>query len=212
MKGQVVADSPFCRLPRLLALLLAVLVGLAAATAQGGKFNEALNVGDAAPVFGELTGIDDQPHGLAEYDSARIVVLVFTSNRCPVATAYQDRLKAIQEEYADERLQVVAVNVGRGAAESLPKMKERAAAAGFNFPYLLDAERHVARAYGVTATPQVFLLDAQRNVAYMGRIDDATEEREVKRRFLLDAIRAVLAGERPEVIETRPVGCAIETQ
>jgi peroxiredoxin len=189
-----------------------VVFGLTAATAHGGKFNEVLDVGDAAPPLGDLIGIDDQPHGLVEYDSARIVILVFTSNRCPVATAYQDRLKATQEEYADEEVQVVAVNVGRGAAESLPKMKERAAAAGFNFPYLLDAERHVARAYGVTATPQVFLLDAQRNVAYMGRIDDAAEERDVKRRFLLDAIRAVLAGERPEVSETRPVGCAVETQ
>jgi peroxiredoxin len=207
MKGREVGDAPMCR--RVCQLVLTL--WLAASSAQAGKFNEVLSVGDAAPDFRELAGVDGQPHGLADYDSAQLVVLVFTSNRCPVAMEYQERLKAIQEEHVEEGVQVVAVNVGRGTAESLPKMKERVAAAGFNFPYLRDAERHVARAYGVTATPQVFLLDAARTVAYMGRIDDAVDERHVKRQFLVDAIRTVLSGERPDVVETRPVGCAIET-
>jgi peroxiredoxin len=182
---------------------------LLAPGAHAGKFNEVLSAGDPAPDFSGLAGTDGMPHGLADYAGARLVVLVFTSNRCPVARAYGERLNAIQQERAGD-VQVVAVNVGRGAAETLEKMKARADEAALAFPYLRDAELSVARAYGVTATPQVFLLAPDRTIAYMGRIDDATDAGQVTRPYLARAIEALLAGQRPETVETRPVGCAVD--
>ena len=54
------------------------------------------------------------------------------------------------------------------------------------------------------------VLDQQRRVAYMGKIDDHLDESKVSERFLRDAVDALLAGKQPEVGETRQVGCDIE--
>ena len=61
-----------------------------------GKIAE-LKIGDAAPVWSDLPGTDDQKHGLADYKDAKLLVVVFTCNHCPVARAYRgpaDRLGA----------------------------------------------------------------------------------------------------------------------
>ena len=190
-----------------LSLTLALL--LVGASAQAGKFNEVLSAGDPAPDFSGLVGVDDREHGLATYKDASVIVLLFTANHCPVAKAYDARLVALATEYKDKGVQVIAVSVSKLEADKLPKMKERAQAAGFNFPYLYDESQDSARAYGASATPHVFVLDGQRKIAYMGRIDDDINEGRIKKRYLRDAVNAVLAGGPPEAQETRPVGCPI---
>ena len=59
-------------------------------------------------------------------------------------------------------------------------------------------------------TPQVFVLDRNRNIAYMGRFDDNMEPDMVKRKFAENAVRALLSGKQPEPSETRATGCGIE--
>ena len=59
-------------------------------------------------------------------------------------------------------------------------------------------------------TPQVFVLDQKRRVAYMGKIDDHLEETKITERFLQLAVDALLAGQAPDVAETRQIGCEID--
>jgi peroxiredoxin len=166
-------------------------------------------IGDPAPDFDNLTGTDDQSHSLSDYRQAKAMVIVFTCNRCPVAQAYEDRLVKIADDYKDKGVQLVAINVNNDEDDKLPAMKQRAAAKGFNFPYLYDPSQASARAYGATVTPHVFLLDQSHTVAYMGAIDDNQDASQVSQNYLRDALDAVLTGDQPAVNTTQQFGCGI---
>ncbi|HUY92218.1 MAG TPA: thioredoxin family protein [Pirellulales bacterium] len=188
------------------ALILLALPGVG----RAGKFNRALNIGDQAPNWSGLEGIDGRRRGLADFADARLVVLVFTCNHCPVATANQGRLIALQKDFAARGVQLVALCSNPGDEDDLPAMKERAETAGFNFPYLRDADQAAAHAYGATKTPTALVLDGDRKVRYMGAIDDHWQDAaEVERDYLRDAVEALLAGQQVPIRETRPQGCEI---
>lgn len=174
------------------------------------KFNKVLDIGKPAPAWSELLGVDDKRHGLADLKDAKLVVVVFACNHCPVVKTYERRLIRFVDDYRDKGVEFVAISVSRQASDQLPQMKNRASDSGFNFPYLIDPSQKIARSYGATHTPHVFVLDQQRRIAYMGKIDDHLDESKVTERFLRDAVDALLAGKQPEVAETRQVGCDIE--
>ena len=153
-------------------------------------------IGAAAPDFSGIVGIDDKPHGLADFKDAKLVVLVFTCNHCPVAQAYEDRLVALQKDYRPKGVQVVAVNVNNMPADRLDEMKKRAKQMEFNFPYLYDSTQKIGHDYHATVTPHVFVLDQQRKIAYMGAVDDSQQAGQVKKHYLRDALDALLAGKK----------------
>ncbi len=191
-----------------------LVVGLAAlfsaASLSAAKFNKVLDIGKPAPAWKELLGVDDKRHSLDDLKDAKLVIVVFACNHCPVVKAYERRLIRFVDDYRDKGVEFVAISVSRQPSDQLPQMKMRASDSGFNFPYLIDPTQKIARAYGATCTPHVFVLDQQRRVAYMGKIDDHLDESKVGERFLRDAVDALLAGKQPEVAETRQVGCDIE--
>jgi peroxiredoxin len=180
-------------------------------SAHGGKYNRVLSIGDAAPDWNDLVGVDGKKVSLADLAKSQLVVLVFTCNSCPYAVDYEDRLIAFDEKYRarPEGVALVAVNVNRGEEDRLPAMTERSEAKGFRFPYLYDESQQIAKDYGALRTPEFVVLDADRNVAYMGAMDDSSDIRKVKLRYLEEAIEALLAGKQPGLVETPPVGCAI---
>lgn len=190
------------------------LVGLAAlfsaATLSAAKFNKVLDIGKPAPAWKDLLGVDDKQHSLGDLKDAKLVIVVFACNHCPVVKAYERRLIRFVDDYRDKGVEFVAISVSRQPSDQLPQMKTRASDSGFNFPYLIDPTQKIARAFGATCTPHVFVLDQKRRVAYMGKIDDHLDESKVSERFLRDAVDALLAGKQPEVAETRQVGCDIE--
>jgi peroxiredoxin len=193
--------------PGFVAAALAVAAG-APHPAHAGKFNKALDVGSPAPAWANLEGTDGKRHGLADLKDKAAVVVVFTCNSCPVAVGYEGRVAALARKYADT-VAVVAINVNTGKEDALPAMTERAAKKGFPFPYLYDPSQDVAKKYGARYTPEVFLLDRDRKVAYMGAVDDKATG-EVKARYLEDALAAVLAGKAAPLAETSAAaGCAI---
>jgi peroxiredoxin len=183
--------------------------GAAGPDASNGQATD-LKIGDAAPNFEGLVGTDGKRHDLAEYRNAKLVVLVFTCNHCPVARAYEDRLMAIESDYQPQGVQVVAVNVNNIPPDRLPQMKKRAQDRGFNFPYLYDRTQKIGHDYGADRTPQVFVLDKDRKVAYMGAIDDAQKVEKVTKHYLRDALDALLAGKTPPEQKTAQVGCGIK--
>jgi peroxiredoxin len=176
------------------------------------KFSQAagVKVGDAAPEFKGIVGIDDKEHDLADFKDAKLVVVVFTCNHCPVAAGYEGRLVALQDAYKDKGVQVVAVNVNTIEPDRLDKMKERAKAKKFNFPYLYDSSQKIGHDYGATVTPHVFVLDPERKVVYIGAIDDKLDVAKVKKNYLRDALDALLDGKQPPQAATKQFGCSIK--
>jgi peroxiredoxin len=189
-------------------LMLGVLFD--ADAARAGKFNKVLSAGDQAPDFRNVVGTDDRPHSLADWKDAKLVVVVFTCNHCPIAGAYEDRLLALAKEYREKGVQFVAVSSSRMEADSFAAMKKQAAAKKYPFPYLHDASQQVGRSYGASVTPEVFVLKADRTVGYLGTIDDNwNDAAAVSRHYLRDALDTLLAGKELLRFETRPVGCGI---
>jgi peroxiredoxin len=190
--------------------LLSVPVILAlTVTASAGEFNEKLKIGDPAPAWTNLPGVDGSRHSLADLKDQRVVVLVFTCNSCPVAAGYEDRIIAFAKKHAGPEIAVVAVNVNTIEADRLDKMQERAKEKAFPYPYLYDETQKIAKDYGATSTPEFFVLDRDRGIAYMGAMDDVNPPRAESKHYLEDAVQAVLAGQKPAPAETRPRGCSI---
>ncbi|MFO0946929.1 MAG: thioredoxin family protein [Planctomycetota bacterium] len=179
--------------------------------ANAGEYNQALNIGDAGPAWRNLPGIDGKTHSLVDLAKKDVVVVVFTCNSCPVAVDYEDRIIDFTKKYAgpEDKVAVVAINVNKIEADSLPMMKERAKERGFNFPYLFDETQGIAKAYGATYTPEFFVLGKDRKVVYMGGMDDDSNPEKVKTNYLVPAVEAALAGKKPEIAETLARGCMV---
>ena len=171
-----------------------------------------LALGSQAPAF-DLPGVDGRNHSLDEYADAPALAVVWSCNHCPYVQAWEGRMVAIQRDYADRGVRLVAVNsndVEKYPEDSFPEMQVRAERQGFNFDYLFDEDQSVARAYGPERTPEVFLFDGDRRLVYHGAIDDSRDDRAVGSHYLRDALDAVLAGSEPPVAETPPVGCSVK--
>ena len=172
-----------------------------------------LAVGSDAPSFDGLLGVDGRRHSLSDYDDSEIVVLVFTSNRCPTAKAYTGRMNALQAAYGPKGMALVAINSNDPHLypdESYGRMVETSAEQGYEFPYLFDEGQRVARTYGPTRTFHVFVLDRERRLRYQGRFDDARLEERVTTSDLANALDDLLAARPVRVAETRPFGCSLD--
>ena len=179
---------------------------------EAGEYNPVLNIGDKAPDWKELPGVDGKKHSLSEFKKKDVVVLAFICNSCPYAVDYETRLIAFAKKHSskDSRVSLVAVNVNKVDEDLLPKMKEKAETKGFKFPYLFDETQQIAKDYGAGFTPEFFVLNKDRKVVYMGAMDDSPNADKVKRRHVEQAVAAALAGKLPEVKETVPIGCRVE--
>ena len=191
-------------------LTVPVILGLAS-VASAGEFNEKLKIGDAAPAWKDLPGVDGKKHALVDFKDKKIVVVIFTCNSCPIAAGYEDRIIDFARKHAgpNSPVGVVAINVNTIEADRLDKMQERAKEKAFPYPYLYDETQKIAKEYGTTYTPEFFVLDRDRKIAYMGAMDDATPPRMETKHYLADAVEAVLLGHKPPVTETRARGCLI---
>ncbi len=162
----------------------------------------------------QLKGIDGKVHSLADLRGQKATAVVFSCNHCPYVRAYEDRLIAIQRDYYNKGARFIFINSNddqKYPDDSLEKMIERAQQKGYNFPYLRDESQETARAYGAQRTPEVFLFDQNLKLRYHGTIDDNWEKPEkVTRRYLREALDAVLRGQEPAIQETQPVGCTIK--
>lgn len=171
--------------------------------------------GAAEPTWRELS-LPRATEGEATLGSLwgkQATVLVFLSTECPMSNGYIPTLNRLAETFESEGVVVVGVNSNAG--QSLKEISRHARDFSVGFPVLKDPGGVVARALGATTCPQVFLFDAQEQIAYRGRIDDryvrrGGAARAVGRADLELAIKAVLSGEPVEVAMTRPLGCLID--
>jgi thiol-disulfide isomerase/thioredoxin len=179
-----------------------------------------LPIGSHAPDF-SLPGIDGKTHSLKEYDSSKILAIIFNCNHCPVAQMYEKRIKQLVTDYRSRGVGFVVIMGNDDKAEkyselgftdvgdSFEDMKVRAAYRKFNYPYLYDgAKQEAARKYGPTATPHVFIFDQQRILRYEGRIDSNPREQLATKHETRDALDALLAGKEVAVKTTPAMGCS----
>src|SRR5262249_12338053 len=147
-------------------------------------------------------------------------LVVFTCNHCPTAQAYEERIISLHADYKAKGVALVAISPNDDRAlrldelgytdvgDSFAEMKLRARERNFEFPYLYDGDtQKVSAAYGVVATPQVFLFDAARKLRYVGRIDDS-DIKTVTNHDARNAIDALLAGKAVPDEKTRTFGCS----
>src|SRR5438067_8429717 len=105
-------------------------------------------IAEHVPSF-TLPGVDGSDHSPADYDDAEVLVLIQSCNHCPYVQAWEDRMSAIQRDYADRGVRLVAVNSNDADAypqDSFDEMRTRAERQGFAFDYLYDPSQDVARA------------------------------------------------------------------
>ena len=173
-------------------------------------------VGDAVASF-RLKNTDGNMVSLNDLNNAKGVIIIFTSNHCPFARAYEDRIIALNNKFASQGYPVIAINPsdpGTHQDDTFEKMKERAASKSYGYPYLVDESQQVAKAFGAGRTPQVFIL--QKNggkftVRYMGMIDDNPQDPGGVTKFYADeAISNLLTGKPVVTTTTKPIGCAIK--
>ncbi|MEP4077335.1 redoxin domain-containing protein [Haloferula sp.] len=177
--------------------------------------------GAAAPEF-SLVGVDGKTLKLADVRGEKATVVIFTTNHCPDAIASFGRMTALVDAFQSKGVGFVAINSnspkGLHLAElafttlddSYEAMKVIAKENEFNLPYLYDGEtQEVAKSYGAVATPHAFIFDADLKLKYNGRLSDGRRKLgPAKKNEARDALTAILAGEDPEIIKTRPIGCS----
>ncbi|MCF8378332.1 MAG: thioredoxin family protein [Bacteroidales bacterium] len=175
-------------------------------------------IGDKATDF-KLKNIDGKMVSLADYSNAKGFIVIFTCNHCPYAIAYEDRIIELDKKYKKLGYPVIAINPNDPAVQpqdSYDKMKERAEAKRFPFPYLFDEGQKVYPQYGATRTPHVYVLNKAGNeliVEYIGTIDDNySDESKVKETYLANALDAIIVGNKPDPDFTKAIGCSIKSK
>ena len=104
---------------------------------------------------------------------------------------------------------MVAINVNKVPEDALPAMKKKAKQKAFPFAYLFDSSQKIAKDYGAFFTPECFVLNKQRKIAYMGSMDTNPDLKKVTTHYLATAVESVQAGKKVGKAETIAFGCQI---
>ena len=138
----------------------------------------------------------------------------FSCNHCPYAKAIEGRLIELEKDYRDRGFRFVVISVNDAVShpeDSFENMKTRATERGYAFPYLYNEDQTIARALGAVCTPDLYVFDRDRKLAYHGRLDDSPmDPSKVKRRELGEAVDALLAGKKPGAAQNPSIGCSIK--
>ncbi len=173
-------------------------------------------IGDAAIDF-NLKNVDGKKYSLASIKDAKGYIVIFTCNHCPYAKLYEDRIIELHKNMSQKGFPVVAINPNDAKdypEDSFENMQKRAQEKEYSFLYLLDQTQEVAKAYGATKTPHIFVLAKEGNkniVKYIGALDDSpSDAAAVQSKYVEEAIEAVLAGKTVKIATTKAIGCSIK--
>lgn len=181
--------------------------------------NKGYKIGDIATDF-ELINVDDSKISLKQYEAAKGFIVVFTCNHCPFSVKYEDRIIELDKQYKPLGYPVIAISPNDVQAypeDDLANMKIRSEEKAFTFPYLYDETQEIAKSYGATKTPHVFLLNKEMQekeqqlvVKYIGAIDDSTNGKDIEEKYVEMAIEALKNGVAVDPSVTKAIGCSIK--
>jgi thiol-disulfide isomerase/thioredoxin len=154
---------------------------------------------------------------LSDYKSAKGAIVIFDCNTCPYSKAYNDRIIALHKKYAAKGFPVITINANDpqiSPGDAYEEMVARAKKKNYDFPYLVDETQTVAKAFGATNTPHVFVLQKTGNdfkVAYIGTIDNNSRNASAAtKKYVEDAVDALLGGQSVANPTTKAIGCTIK--
>ncbi|MFQ6616507.1 MAG: thioredoxin family protein [Fidelibacterota bacterium] len=162
----------------------------------------------------EMMDVSGERVSLQEAMGPNGLLVIFSCNTCPWVKAWEDRYLSIADAYLPKGIGMIAINSNeafRRRGDSLKDMKGQAEEMGYDFYYTLDRDSRLARAFGATRTPHVFLFNPQGELVYRGAIDDnARNANKVKQPYLSNAIDQMLSGKPVSVTSTKALGCTIK--
>jgi peroxiredoxin len=174
------------------------------------------SAGDEARDF-SLKNVDGKMVSLANYNSAKGFILAFTCKHCPFAKMYETRIEDLDKQFATKGYPVIAISSNDPASvpdDSWDNMVSLAKEHHYTFPYLFDESQQIAKAYGATNTPHIFVLNKENGklvVKYIGSIDDNPQDAAAaKKHYVADAVNALLAGKPVATAKTKAIGCGIK--
>lgn len=173
-------------------------------------------VGDMAADF-KLKNVDGKMVSLDDMKDAKGAIVIFTCNHCPFSVKYEDRIIELDKKYKSKGYPVVAINPNDpkiNEDDSFDNMIIRAKEKGFTFPYLFDESQQIARVYGATRTPHVYVVQKEQGdfvVKYIGAIDDNSGDvSAVKVKYVEQAVDNLIAGKNVDPDFTKAIGCTIK--
>ena len=173
-----------------------------------------LKLGTTAPDF-SLPDTGGATVSRDDFAGAPALVVMFIANHCPYVKHVADELARLGRDYQDRGVAFVAISANdtEQYPDDGPKaMAEFARERGLTFPYLYDESQSVAQAYRAACTPDIFLFDAERKLAYRGQLDGSRPGNDVPvdGADLRAALDAVLAGRDVPEPQQPSVGCNIK--
>jgi len=162
----------------------------------------------------KLPSVDGRIYSLADFKDNEALLVAFICNHCPYVKAIESRLIELAKRYQKRGVATIGIcsndptNYPDDSKEALLlRWQEK----DYGFPYLIDENQSVAKAFDAVCTPDLFLFDAKRELFYHGRLDDNwKEEHKVTRHDLSDAIEDLLAGKKPPKDQISSMGCSIK--
>jgi peroxiredoxin len=172
-----------------------------------------LPLGTPCPDF-RLPSVEGKPVARDDLAAAKALVVMFICNHCPYVQAVEDRIIALGREYGPRGVQLVGIcsNDPTDYPDDRPeRLLARWRDKRYGFPYLIDESQAAARAFNAVCTPDLYVFDGDRNLAYHGRLDDDWQHPgKVKRRELAAALDEILEGSAPSAPQTHSIGCSIK--
>ena len=173
-------------------------------------------VGDTVSDF-KLKNTDGKSVALSDYKSAKGVIVIFDCNTCPFSKAYNERIIGLNKKYKGQGFPVMTINANDPESSPGDSFKEMVAVSkekNYDFPYLIDETQSVAKAFGATNTPHVFVLKRDGSdfkVAYIGAIDNNPRDAsKADKKYVEQVVDALLSGNQAPVTKTKAVGCGIK--
>lgn len=174
-----------------------------------------LPLGTPAPGFHLPDVVSGKKMSLEDFAGKPALLIMFLCRHCPYVKHVEKELARLARDYAAKNVAVVALSANDAAEypdDSPTGLRAQAAAIGFTFPYLYDESQAVAKAYAAACTPDFFVFDKDRRLAYRGQLDDSRpgNGRPVTGADLRGALDDLLAGRSPRAEQKPSVGCNIK--
>jgi peroxiredoxin len=192
---------------------IAVLLALAFVSTMA---NAQYEIGNTVKNF-SLRSTDGNKVSLSSYSNGKGVIVIFDCNTCPYSKMYNERIIALNRMYKSQGFPLITINAndpGLSPGDSFEEMVSLSRHMKYDFPYLQDETQEVAKAFGATNTPHVYVLTKKNNdfiVSYIGAIDNNTRDgNSATTKYVEDAVNALLQGKAVPIEKTKAIGCGIK--
>jgi peroxiredoxin len=174
-----------------------------------------LPLGVSAPAFNLTDVVSGEAISLDTFTGKSALLVMFISVHCPFVKHVQAQLAQIGKDYASQGLGIVGISpndIEKYPDDAPEHLQALAHAEGFNFPLCCDASQAVAKMYTAACTPDFFLFDGDRHLAYRGQLDDSrpSNGKPVTGQDLRHAIESLLAGKEVDSHQRPSIGCNIK--